>query len=64
MNEALLAALLTKLATRENIDMLVELVVGLIAEMVRQGELTPEQATARKQKMLAAFGQDHWQPRG
>lgn len=48
----------------ELLDVAIELVVRLIAELSRSGELTQEQAQERRQKMLDAFQQDHWKSRG
>lgn len=62
--EPIVAALVSKLATEENLELLIGLVGGVINELVRKGALTPEQAAERKAFMVARMGSDHWQSKG
>lgn len=59
--EAILAALALKLATPENLDLLIDLVDSVVTELVRKGELTVEQANERRLVMLSRMQQSHWQ---
>lgn len=65
--EQLLALLATeavsKLATPENLDIVLGWANKTIDELVRKGELTEEQAAARRQWMVDRMETDHWKPR-
>ena len=65
--EQLIAILATeavsKLATKENLDIVLGWVNNTIDELVRKGELTAEQAAARRQWMVDRMESDHWQPK-
>lgn len=51
----------SKLATKENLDIVLGWVNNTIDELVRKGELTAEQAAARRQLMVDRMDSDHWQ---